>query len=53
MFRIPVWGAWSFVWGLSPPNPPVATGLIATKQPKKEKQNVRVVSLLEKFLRRL
>jgi len=31
----------------------MATGLIATKQPKKEKQNVHVVSLLEKFLRRL
>jgi len=24
--------AWSFVWGLSPPKPPLATGLIDTKQ---------------------
>jgi len=26
-FHISIWGAWSIVWRLSPPNPPVATGL--------------------------
>jgi len=27
VFQISIWGDWSFVWGLSPPKPPVATGL--------------------------
>jgi len=27
VFHISIWGAWSFVWGLSPPKTPVATGL--------------------------
>ena len=27
VFHISIWGAWSFVWGISPPSLPVATGL--------------------------
>jgi len=32
VFHVSLWGAWSFVWGLSPEKPPVATGLFRVKE---------------------
>jgi len=30
MFHILIWGAWSFVWGISQPKPPLGDGTVPT-----------------------
>ena len=35
VFHVSIWGAWSYVWGLCPPKPPMATELSTTQVPRR------------------